>query len=267
LVTPAIATDWLADDINECNRRLKVLHIETMARDIADGNWDEDLGAPIRFDWFGKMRDGQNRLAAVVMAKKAVRFTVIRGLDPASIKNVDTGAPRRFNDLLTMDGETSARNLAAVTRRAFLWRKGFKVGTGGGIMVPSHGELTTFLAENKELRFASIRGRDIYMHKKDRLMPAALGGFAYWLCAQKSYDDTESFWGKFMTRAHMEEYHPVQTLRRRLETATRLEKRLKPAEILALTFRAWNYYRDDETAERLQITRGGLTDANMPEPR
>jgi hypothetical protein len=270
LVTPAIAAEWLHEDINKCNRPLKDLRVEADARDMKEGRWDEDLGDPIRFDWHGKMRDGQHRLKSLVLAGVSLRFTVIRGLDPKSIKNVDVGAPRRFTDVLVMDGiagDAKPRDLSAITRRAFLWSKGFRVGSGGKLPHPTHGELADFLEANPELRYAAIRGRDINLSKKEKLLPSAVAGFAYWACASVDYEQAENFFGKFMSGANLSDNSPVLVLRQRLASATHLKSRLRPAEYLALTFRAWNHYRADESAERLQITRGGLTDTNFPVPK
>jgi hypothetical protein len=169
-------------------------------------------------------------------------------------------------DVLIMDGDVNVRNLSAVTRRAYLWDKGRKIQVGGGIEIPTHAELMDYLDANPELRMACHRGLDIYRHGYKLLRPS-VGGFAYFLTARLDYDAAEDFWSKFMTHENISMEHPAMVLSRRLNSASKMKSRLNAAEHLSLVIRAWNYYCNDETAERLQVTRGGLTETNFPVPK
>ena len=75
-ITPAMAEKWLAKNLG--NRHVRESHVATLVRDIRDGNWRQ-TGEAIKFDWDGRLIDGQHRLHAIVAAQTATRMLVVTG--------------------------------------------------------------------------------------------------------------------------------------------------------------------------------------------
>lgn len=100
-VTPAIAEKWLA--LNRKNRPLSKSTAKTYAAEIKRGEWMMNAEA-IKFDWNGKLVDGQHRLSAVVLAGRSIDVLVARNLDPEAFKTIDTGRARGGADILALRG-------------------------------------------------------------------------------------------------------------------------------------------------------------------
>ena len=83
LITPEIAADLL--ETNDNNRKISVGQVEAFATDITNNNWDETVSSAIAIDKDGKLRDGQHRLAAIVMAGIGVKMWVCRNVSSDGI--------------------------------------------------------------------------------------------------------------------------------------------------------------------------------------
>ena len=114
-VTPGMAATWLAM-ANRANRRKKMQHISRMARDIATGRWLQTADL-IRFDWNGKLIDGQHRLEAIIRTGKNLTLLVVTELDPEVQKVLDANAIRSARDTLTFAGVEKYQNEIAAAAR------------------------------------------------------------------------------------------------------------------------------------------------------
>jgi hypothetical protein len=96
-ITPAVAKAYLAT--SEGNRNLKHAHLASLVSMI---NSDQFVmnGSPIRFDQAGHLIDGHHRLNAIVIADRAVRMLVIRGISLEAKQTIDVGVPRSVADQL-----------------------------------------------------------------------------------------------------------------------------------------------------------------------
>ena len=86
-ITPEKAEQYLGK--NTGNRSYKTAKIAAYARDIASGSFVV-TGEAIKFDWTGRLIDGQNRLAAIISAGAPITTLVVRGLDPGSQMYLDS---------------------------------------------------------------------------------------------------------------------------------------------------------------------------------
>ena len=112
LVTPAMAAKWL--ESNTKNRPLRQGHVDFLASEITSGAW-QLTNAGVAFDTDGALLDGQHRLWAVVLADKAVRMNVTRGLDAEAQRAIDVnGAPRTLGDVLNLAGDTSGKRRSEI---------------------------------------------------------------------------------------------------------------------------------------------------------
>jgi hypothetical protein len=118
-ITPIMAADLLSRNIN--NRNLREKRVNAIAADLLAGRFVMN-GDAIRIDTSGNLLDGQHRLAAVVQTGQPIKTIVVRGLPPETITTIDTGAPRKFSDVLQMQRRTpNATIAAAITTVCYLY--------------------------------------------------------------------------------------------------------------------------------------------------
>jgi len=101
LITPEVAESMLEKNATN-NRRISRGTVEVYARDMVNGDWDEDVGASISFDENGILRDGQHRLCAIVKSGVAINTWVCRNVSADGI--YDNNRKRSLRDqVLIMD--------------------------------------------------------------------------------------------------------------------------------------------------------------------
>ena len=77
-ITPAIATDYLKSNTKNY-RKLSRPVVNRYAEDMRSGRWELN-GEPIVFDESGLLKNGQHRLAAVIVSGMTVEMSVVRGV-------------------------------------------------------------------------------------------------------------------------------------------------------------------------------------------
>src|SRR2546430_282208 len=100
-ITPELAQEWL--DRGGTNRKVTRRRIEAMTAAIQRGEW-QLTGEAIKLDDEGRVRDGQNRLHAIVEAGVPVRSVVARGVSEDAFDVMDTGRSRSAADVLHIHG-------------------------------------------------------------------------------------------------------------------------------------------------------------------
>lgn len=98
-ITPEVAEHYLK--ANRSNRPISRGIVAGYVEAMRAGDWLLN-GESIKFDWDGRLVDGQHRLAAIVAAKRAIAFGVIRDLDPEVFKTLDIGKKRTAADVLAI---------------------------------------------------------------------------------------------------------------------------------------------------------------------
>lgn len=264
LVTPTLAKRWLG--LNAENNRLpKTSRIPGYARDMVSGNWNSDTGETIKFNEDGVLIDGQNRLAAVVMAEVPVEFDVATGLPSGAMLVIDSGKPRTAADSLKIEGVSERPRVAAVVRWIIQWEaKNYTGGGGRGALVPTHSEIMTrYQADTILFDSAVDRGSDC---QRGNLSTGAVAGTAHFLFSRIDREMTHQFFDQFISGANLPNRSAVLALRNRLARA-RVDRLTRP-EQLALFVRSWNNFRTGTPMDRMVITKAGdLTNANFPQPR
>jgi hypothetical protein len=113
IITPELAQEWL--DRGGTNRKITRRCIEAMTATIQRGEW-RLTGEAIKLDHEGRVRDGQNRLHAIVEAGIPVQSVVARGVSEDAFDVMDTGRSRNAADVLHIHGYPSQNVLAAAAR-------------------------------------------------------------------------------------------------------------------------------------------------------
>lgn len=120
-ITPEEASRLLGE--NHGNRELKQFIVNTLAADIEAGRFVFN-GDTIRVSKTGRLLDGQHRLTAVVQTGIPIETILITGLDDDVQTTIDTGSPRKFSDVLTMQRNTkNATTVGAVTLATYLYQQ------------------------------------------------------------------------------------------------------------------------------------------------
>lgn len=238
LVTPDLAREWLGH--NEGNRNLRNLKIAAFVRDILADRWII-TGEAIKFDWTGRLIDGQNRLHAIIKANRPVTMLVVRGLDPDSQKVMDTGAKRSAGDALLMDGHHhNPHVLAATIRLLIAWDSG-ELSTAYSVAPEvTHSEILAYHHEHAEaLTVAVSNATRIYQTLGATPSPLATSIFL-----TGRIDPVESL--RFFQEVYDLDLggsgNPKATLYKRLQSLR--EEKAVPAQQIYFIIRAWNAWRE-----------------------
>ncbi len=99
-VTPKKALHWL-ETANLRNRPVSQTHINNLARDMKNGNWNISHEG-IAFDPLGILLDGQHRLWAVVEADQPVEMPVMFNVPSKALMIINRGKTRSVVDVLRL---------------------------------------------------------------------------------------------------------------------------------------------------------------------
>lgn len=259
-VTPEIAEAWLTK--NTHNRRLRDAGKEKYARDMEGGSWVEN-GDAIRFAADGTLLDGQHRLAAIVESGASVLLLVVRGLDRAAQKTMDSGIIRPTADAFEFEGIPNAKVAAAITRRILMWQNGVRANTGS-FYQPSKTELTEAWRQDPIIRAATeaavmMRGR--------KQIPASIIGLSWWLFAQIDADQCAEFWYGLYSGSDLSANSPIHVVRERIIRQNAQPGRVPETVYLAWVIKAWNLWRAEK---RISPNYRGFdlkASERFPEPR
>lgn len=257
-VTPEVAGEYLSH--NTRNRSLKPVFGARYAADMLSGDWAW-TGEPIRFDVDGRLLDGQNRLHALIDACVTLPFLVIRGLPPEAQDDMDTGAPRKFADVLKLSGEANANHLAALVRRVAAWESGSRRNLNS--IVTSYHALRRTLDAHPELREIVNPARKV----ADACgLTGATCALAWWVFAGIDQEDADAFFARLGDGQNMAKGDPIFELRRTLAESKSIRGNRNETYLLAITVKAWNAYRNGETVGLYRWRPGGAKPEKFPEP-
>lgn len=259
MVTPQLAEEWLTK--NTHNRNLKTARIALYATDMANGDW-LFTGEPIRFSSDGTLVDGQNRLMAIVKSGTTQPTLVVEGIVFAAQAVIDTGASRSLGDALKLIGEPNAIALAAILRRAVCWDDGQRRSLRNSSV--SNPAALHYLETHPHIREIVNPARRV---SDETGTPGAAMGLCWWVTEQIDSDDAEFFFRRLADGQGLVDGDPIYALRRTLAALNNDKGERSETYILALIFKAWNFYRSGQECFRLFWRRGGANPEQFPEPK
>lgn len=254
-ITPEHAEDLLKG--NTRNRKLNQALVDDYSRDMAAGRWQLN-GEAIKLSDSGTLLDGQHRLAGIVKSGATVPMLVITGLPEDAQTTMDTGRKRSMGDMLTLEGELYARNLAAVARRACQWDQGNH--RFASHPNPTPAEIRATLEKYPTLRRSAEMGQRIA--NGFRPAKAAVSGTAHHLFLRIDPDLTAEFFAQLETGADLGQGHPVLVLRNRLTQDRITQRVIQFHQGIAAFIRVWNAIRENEELTILKVP----ADLKMPMP-
>jgi len=122
LIDPETAIDYLG--MNKNNRQVSKKAVKFFAQLMKDGKWELNHQG-IAFDVAGRLIDGQHRLEAIVEAEISVEMYVWRDLPTHTFATIDSGAVRRADHLLHIQGGTYTSQASAISRSAIAGHQGY----------------------------------------------------------------------------------------------------------------------------------------------
>lgn len=126
-ITPEQATAWLAN--GGANRKLDGRRVNRFVITMQRGEW-QLTGDSIKLDEYGRVRDGQHRLAAIAQSGMTVKSLVVRGVGEAAFDVIDTGRARTVANVLEIHGKASTTSIAAAIRCLILIERFGSIGQG-----------------------------------------------------------------------------------------------------------------------------------------
>lgn len=241
-VGPGLATHFLT--FNTRNRNIRARDVDKLARDMENGHWVFN-GDAIRFDWNGRLIDGQHRLSAIVQSGMIVRLTVIWGLDPSAQDVTDCGIIRKMSDILTLHGKTNTVVTAAALRLICRWNPETGLSSFNGEKVSVQDILACDKA-NPELA-ESAAFASTHKHLRMLFTPSGLV-FCHFLFSKIDPVQASEFFDSIETGADLAAGDPRLVLSRQLNNqATRTGGGQYQRQVVALTIKAWNSWKAGAT--------------------
>lgn len=259
-ITPEVAGEMLTH--NRSNRNVREKTVRHYARDMRNDDWH--LGDTIKFDWNGRLIDGQHRLIAVAESGTTQRFFVVRNLPPEVQVVIDSGAKRTGADALRFEGHTNYSTLiAAASRIAMDWESGGhrRIRSGHSNFQVTSSELVRWVERHPRIEeaaaFASQHSRSVGG------TPSATGFIVYILLGVDA-EATIEFYSAITDRRLDGKGDPKASLMDAFASLNRRSIRLDPSIQINLTFRAWNRWREGKTISTASLLN---FDARTPEPK
>jgi hypothetical protein len=264
-ITPELAQEWL--DRGGTNRKITRRRIEAMTAAIQRGEW-QLTGEAIKLDDAGRVRDGQNRLHAIVEAGIPVRSVVARGVGEDAFDVMDTGRSRNAADVLHIHGYPSQNALAA-TARGLMFVERY------GRVFPSQRDSHLYVTPVTTLRYVEQHPEVIDgVRLGDRIYHSGIqGGIGLWgivmtLFLRLDAEQAEQFAEHLTTGAGLHRGHPLLVLRNRLLGSQRDQySTLSGREALvAIAIKSWNAWRESRTLPALTWRAEGRRAEAFPQP-
>lgn len=262
-VTPELAEEWLGK--NEGNRNKRKQHIAKLVRDLESGNF-LPTGDSIKFDWNGRLIDGQHRLTSVISAGTAMWTIVVRNLDPRVRSVLDTNAKRSASDALYFEDVDGWRIVKASVAKIDMSRRNgrLQTSTDTGHVQPTNSEVLGWYNLNQDVdRAAELAGK---FYKQIGCPPSALA-YSILILARIDFEKCVEF---FSSAAEMRTEgigDPRLTMLRTFEKQSDYRRTtLSNAAAISIIFRSWNAWREGRELKKLPLSTrtGGIA---IPEPQ
>jgi hypothetical protein len=256
-LSPETAAAWLKQ--NHLNRPVRRTHVEFLAREITDGNWQLNGQAIVISDG-EEVLDGQHRLLAVIEAGIAIKTMVVYGIKREAFKTIDTGATRTGADALILHFPDRLHTISKAVATSVPWcltlEKSF-VRRWGKI---SNTETLAYIADHQSLwhcaEYLGGIGRDT------RPLSLGCGTALYEVTQRKDPELAEDFIRKLFTGEHLSAAAPEYLLRSALMKNQDRIRKLPIASIMRMCVKGWNWRRrGNDEADRRRIS----LDARDPE--
>lgn len=247
-ITPQIAATLLR--ANTCNRPVSRMIVANYAEMMASGQWKLN-GETIKVTSKGVLLDGQHRLLACVQSGTAFRAYYVEVEDDTVFDTIDVGKKRSGSDILAIKGEKQTSLLAAVLPLVRAYYKTGKLNVNSRRC--NNMDLEGILEEHPDVRedvsYAGSRKVCAQLYTKTSI---AVSRYVLSMIDRKQAHAfiEDLLYGEglkrgdaaFAVRNHMLDIHA--------KTGLRISEN---SYIIAVIFKAWNFYRKDKQCLRISF--------------
>lgn len=267
-ITPEMAENWL-ETANTSNRNLRNRFVDLLTGAIQRGEWQVN-GDAIKFDFNGKLLDGQHRLWAIVLADQPVETLVITGLPPETQDTMDMGVRRKLADVLAIRlNNTDAVALGAALNLLYRLKEG-QVRAGRGT-VPTVAQALKLYEDNLDI-LDGVKAAHKVRRGGVKIPPAVLS-VAHWQFTHIEDDDPEQlakdveyFFDRLADGVQLAPKSPILALRRVAESHSHGRERPSSTWFHAVVIKAWNAFRLGKPVEMIGFKSGGSRPEAWPNP-
>lgn len=261
-ITPELAALWL--ESNADNRSIRNAAVIGYMNDIMSGRWMV-TGETIKFDFTGRLIDGQHRLSAIVRSGLTIRSLVVRGIDPLAQRVIDVNIRRTAGDQLRLLGLVEGSNvmdIASAARLALAIDAGYLTRYGNVRGVISHADIFEWVETHPEIGDHAKNARRLYNRLGAAPSPLA---YAMWRLAQIDAEDAAEFFQSTAEFATSGEGDPRAALIRVFANTENRLSRL-PGAVIGVTFTAWNAWRDQLKIKSIPLIDPKGGSLTIPQP-
>lgn len=248
MVTPSMAKLWLS--LNTVNRHIRSNKVIQYACDMLDGNW-KLTGEAIKFSATGRLLDGQHRLKAVIEADVAVLMFVVRGLPDDTQPYMDTGMARLASDNFHIAGENHPTVLSGAARIGIIVDRGLLY-RDKKLQPTSHAQVYAWVEMHPSIR-RSVHYMQSGTPKKVLLRPS-VRAYCHFRFAEVNADAADEFFASLGSLINIPDGSPLHALNSRLWQLRDKNVHAEVRDLLNMTFRAWNAWREGRSLRMIPLT-------------
>ena len=260
MISPSRAKEFLSKNFN--NRPLNQRRVNALSSAIKRGEWALN-GASIRFSEDGVLLDGQHRLAAIEKSECSVLSLVVYGLPSSTFDTIDVGmAARTAADVLALRGELNYNTLAAVARRAMLWRKTGNPFHSSVDLNPTVKQIEGYIDENKSIReHVNFTTSNVW---SKRYLTGSVSGFCCHAFSISNISDrVHEFFDLLQSGERSQKNCPVFLLRDVLMEDKNARDKMTAKYRCALVFKAYKKFVAMEPTKNLRIRLSGNVEKDL----
>jgi hypothetical protein len=243
-------------------RRLRPTVAERYAVDMRNGNWAVGTSA-ILIDKAGRLRDGQHRLQACILADVPFTTVVIWNVDDAAVHNCDRGLVRQYQDILASRGVANPSAVQASVALGWRWDSGYIENMRSAR--PTFSQSDEWFAAHVDIAVHVVAAGQ--WRRVIGGIPSVLACFRHRI-HQIDVEAAELFGEQLVTGANLEVDDPVRRLRDRMLSDRNVANRRSSGEYqlieLATMCKAWNLFMTGQTVKQLVWRRGTVLREEFP---
>lgn len=263
IVTPEHAERLLSR--NTKNRKVSKNNLAKLKRSLLRGDWVLN-GEAIKIAADGRVLDGQHRLMAVAETGISIETFLVTGLDGNIQHTMDSGKARNISDAFSLMGISSATAVAATVAGVI---RAEQYGLRNAFQTSEKTPVATTEAVDRLEREPELADLSRATTKFGRIgLTGRIASVLYYTFSSVDADDADYFFEKLFEGDGLERGNPILTLRNLLISSKESYRgERNPVWLAAVTIKAWNKFRDGESAGLLRWIPGGVSAEKFPEVR
>lgn len=247
--SPELA-EYILAKLNPKNRKPKPGKIKKYAEDLSNGSFSL-TGDTIKFGTDGLLKDGQNRLAAVVRTGVSLLTHTVFGIEPSLFDRMDIGKNRTGADVLHIAGVKYANHVAAAVRWLLIFRSGNPSDRGAQF---SNEELLKAYREKIDPVRLENSIQSALMVRKACHHPVGPLAALHYIFSENNSKKADEFFDEWATGRAKRARAPARQLQNVLqEIATASNNRVHENVRNALIIIAWNSFLAGRTVRRADL--------------